>query len=57
MLFSELPEWAKNDVLEELWINYAMTPEESELYVENKDDFEIVDYSSDEDGSDLRVEY
>lgn len=59
MKYSDLPKWAKEVVIKELMssdrfgsnLDYVME------YVTDKDDFEIVDYSADEDGTDLRVEY
>ena len=52
-VFSEIVKWC----MEENGESFEDAIESVKSYVSDKDDFELVDYSPDEDGSDIRVEW
>lgn len=52
-VFTEIMKWC----MEENRESFKDAIESAKSYVSDKDDFELVDYSPDEDGSDIRVEW
>ena len=52
-VFTEIVKW----VMKENGETFKDAIESAKEYIADKDDFELVDYSPDEDGTDIRVEW
>lgn len=65
MKFTKLTKSQQNEVFTEIvkWVmkengeTFKDAIESAKEYIADKDDFELVDYSPDEDGTDIRVEW